>query len=126
MTDPFAIGHAYTRDAIAAQLGGSRRACLPTKDGVVVAACLLTSFNPDAPHVVLCGAGPRNGPMGLALAEHRGAIPFFIKESVNRWVYRGRFAVAEVLTSGERYESHIAGSGRAIDDVSCVVLMKPA
>jgi hypothetical protein len=96
------------------------------KGGVVVAACLLTSLNPDAPLVVLCGAGPRNGPMGSALAEHRGAIPFFIKEGVNRWAYRGRFAVAEVLTYGERYERYVEDSGRAPDGVSRVVLMKPA
>ena len=126
MIDPFEIGRAYTRDAISAELGGSKRACLPTKDGVVVAACLLTSFNPEAPDVVLCGAGPRNGPMGIALAAHRGAIPFFIKEGVNRWVYRGRFAVSEVLTSGERYECYVDGSGRLVDGVSRVVLMKPA
>ena len=97
MTSAFTIGDAYTRDVISATCGGSRRACLPTKDGVVVAACLLTSLNPDAPRVVLCGVGPRNGPMGVALAEQRGAIPFFVKDGVNRWLYRGCFVVDEVL-----------------------------
>lgn len=126
MTEAFAVDQAYTRAVIADRLGGSRRACLPTKDGVVVAACLVRSFNPDAPDVVLCGAGPRNGPMGIALAAHRGAIPFFVKEDVNRWIYRGRFVVAEVLTSGDRFASCIEGSGRSIDNVSRVVLMKAA
>ena len=51
------VGDEYTRNDIHLQLGGSKVTCLPTVNGVIVAACLTTEFSPAAPHVMLCGTG---------------------------------------------------------------------
>lgn len=120
----FIVGHEYTRDAIHAQLGGSKRACMPTVGGIVVAACLLKAFNPETPQVVLCGTGPSNGPAGVLLATQREAIPFFTRIATGRWVHEGRFEAAEVLTHGARYDMHVARSSREPSSVSRVVLMR--
>ena len=125
-TADFGVGCTYSRDTIHARLGGSKRACLPTRDGVVVAACLLKSFNPDAPRVVLCGSGARNGPAGAALAAQTAAIPFFTRVATGRWLYEGRFVVADSLTSGEIFDRLVARSTRTPDGVSRVVRLLPA
>jgi len=121
----FVIGRDYTRNEIHAQLGGSKVSCLPTRDGAIVAACLTAAFSPDAPRVVLCGQGPRTGPVSVMLARHRGAIPVFIKLGASRWEFRGAFEVTGSLVAGARFESLIQGSGRAVDSVSVVVLLEP-
>ena len=122
----FEVGRDYTRAEIHAALGGSRRACLPTRDGRVVAACLLRSLNPDAPHVLLAGTGVRNEPAGALLAVQGGAVPFFTRVAVHRWRYEGLFAVAEVVEAGARYERLVAASGRPPASVSRVLLLRAA
>jgi hypothetical protein len=120
----FTAGHEYTRAEIHAQLGGSRISCLPMQGGVVVAACLTTVLNPRAPEVVLCGQGARTGPTSALFAHQRTPVRVFLKRAANRWVYRGRFEVAEALTAGPRFEGFIAGSGRTLASVSFVVLLR--
>lgn len=120
----FALGGEYTRREIHAQLGGSTVACLPVSNGVIVAACLSTKFSPRAPAVVLCGQGVRTGPVSAQFALQRCAVPVFIKNASNRWQYRGQFSVEGSFSSGKRFESLIAGSGRTIASVSHVVLLK--
>lgn len=121
----FVIGRDYTRTEIHAQLGGSKVSCLPTCDGAIVAACLTTEFSPDAPRVVLCGQGPRTGPVSALLARHCGPVPVFIKQGAGRWEFRGAFKVTGSLVAGARFERFIQGSGRAVDSVSVVVLLEP-
>ncbi len=121
----FIIGSDYTRDEIHAKFGGSKVSCLPTHNGVIVAACLTEKFSPDAPRVVLCGQGPRTGPVSVMLARHRGPVPVFIKQGANRWEFRGAFRVTGSLVTGARFVSLIQGSGRSIDSVSVVVLLEP-
>lgn len=120
----FELGSEYTRNEIHARLGGSTVSCLPTHDGVVVAACLSKAFSPQAPDVVLCGQGVRTGPVSELFSRQRSAVPVFIKNGSNRWQYRGRYVVARSYCRGPRFESFIAGSGRAIASVSHVVVLK--
>lgn len=122
----FEIGSTYTRDRIHAAFGGSKRACLPTRDGTVVAACLLKTFNPDAPRVVLCGTGVRNGPAGASLAAQTGAIPFFTRVATGLWRYEGRFVVVDSLVSGPTFDRLVAHSARTRESVSRVVRLVPA
>ncbi len=126
MTPSFTIGRDYTRSEIHDAVGGSKRACLPQKDGVVVAACLLKSFNPDAPHVMLCGVGPQLTAVSTRLSLQRVPVPVFVKVAVNRWRHEGWFVVAGTLLSGARFDRHVARSDRAASDVSRVVLFEPA
>ena len=126
MRADFTVGHDYTRDEIRAAVGGSKRICLPTRDGVVLAACLVQALNPRAPREILCGVGPRNGPAGALLAGQRRAIPVFVKAAVNRWRYAGPFEVADSFASGSRYERAVARSSRPASDVSRVVVLRPS
>ena len=107
-------------------VGGSKRSCLPIRDGVVVAACLLQSFNPDAPHVMLCGSGPQLTPVSNRLAAQRVPLPIFVKAAVNRWRHAGWFVVAGTMTSGPRFDDYVARSDRSPASVSRVVLFEPS
>ena len=115
----------YTRDDIHRQLGGSKVSCLPMKDGMIVAACLLKSFSPAAPHVMLCGIGPRTTPVSDLLTRQREPLPVFVKRSANRWAYMGRFTVVESFSEGARFDQLIAGSGRKPASVSHAVVFEP-
>jgi len=121
----FTLGDEYTRAEIHAQLGGSTVSCLPTSNGVVVAACLSTKFSPRAPQVVLCGQGARTGPVSAQFAVQRTAIPVFIKSAPSRWQYRGQFFISRSLVSGDEFKSFVAGSGRSLASVSFVVILRP-
>lgn len=120
----FTLGKEYTRNEIHAGVGGSKQSYLPTKDGVVVAACLTLEYNPQAPRVILCGRGPLIERAGEMLALQRQSLPVFLKLGVNRWEYQGRFKVVASYTAGAEFTGHIAGSGRRTADVSRVVVME--
>jgi len=120
----FTLGCEYTRGEIHAHLGGSVVSCLPTANGVIVAACLSKKFSPRAPEVVLCGRGVRTSPISAQFARQQIALPVFLKSASSRWQYQGQFFVAESLSSGARFESYIVGSGRSVASVSHVVLLK--
>ena len=120
----FRVGSQYTRDEIHSEVGGSKVSCLPTQRGRIVAACLSRKFSPAAPHVVLCGQGPRTSAVSKLLTIQAGQLPVFIKLSASRWEFRGNFRVEEFFSSGARFESFISGSGRSIASVSYVVLLK--
>ena len=120
----FMVGRQYTRDEIHAEVGGSKVSCLPTQGGRIVAACLSQKFSPAAPHVVLCGQGPRTGAVSKLLTIKLGKLPVFIKRATSRWEFRGNFRVDESFSSGARFESFVSGSGRSIASVSYVVLLK--
>jgi hypothetical protein len=122
----FTLGCEYTRIEINAQLGGSTVSCLPTSNGVIVAACLSKKFSPQAPEVVLCGKGERTGPVSALFSRQQTAIPVFIKSAASRWEYRGQFSVAQSFSTGSRFESFIAGSGRSVASVSLVVVLRQA
>jgi hypothetical protein len=118
------IGHEYTRDQIHQRFGGSKQSYLPTKQGVVVAACLTQAMNPRAPEVILCGRGKLIERAGAQLAGQSAAIPVFLKRGVNRWEYRGTFAVSSALTSGAIFNDEISKTSRRASDISRVVLMR--
>ncbi len=120
----FKPGTLYSRKDIHDQLGGSKVSCLPMKDGAIVAACLLKSFSPEAPQVMLCGVGSRTTPVSEQLTRHLTPLPIFIKQAANQWEYAGMFEVVESLHDGARFERFIAGSGRKKSDVSFVVRFK--
>jgi len=120
----FTLGCEYTRGEIHSHLGGSAVACLPTRNGVIVAACLSKKFSPRAPEIVLCGRGVRTTSLSALFARLEIAIPVFLKSASSRWQYRGQFLVERSFSSGAQFESFIAGSGRSIASVSHVVILK--
>ena len=122
----FKAGCNYTRGEIHAQLGGSVVSCLPTCNGVIVAACLSQKFSPQAPDVVLCGKGARTSPVSALFAAQTTALPVFIKSSAGSWQYRGQFRVVASYTAGAQFERWISASRRSVASVSCVVVLKPS
>ena len=122
----FTIGECYSRDEIHGALGGSKVSCLPSVDGKLVAACLTLRFSPAAPTVVLCGQGPKTAPASRLLTLQREELPIFIKKAAGQWQFCGEFRVAEFLVGGLRFEKFIAGSGRSLESVSYVVLLRPS
>ena len=119
----FSIGDEYTRDQIHQDVGGSKVSYLPTKDGIVVAACLQKEMNPRAPEVVLCGRGAMIERAAEQLASQSAAIPVFLKRGTNRWEYRGTFAVVDSFTSGAQFVEEVSRSNRRVSDISRVVLL---
>lgn len=119
----FEVGAEYTRNDIYAQCGGSKQAYLPMVAGKVVAICVKTELNPLAPQVILCGKGPQIAATGALLADQSGPVPVFVKRGVNRWEYRGLMRLLATHTSGPRFESLVAGSGRDPEDISMAVEM---
>ena len=117
----FNVGTEYTRAEIHGQVGGGVQPYLPTKGGKVVAACITKKLNPRAPQVILCGKGARIEPTGAVLAAQRDPVPVFIKRGVNRWELEGWFLAVASHTSGQRFESLMANSGRESSDVSLAV-----
>jgi len=120
----FDLGGEYTRREIHESLGGSTVSCLPTSNGVIVAACLSKKFSPQAPAVVLCGRGALTSPVSAQFALQQNAIPVFLKNAASRWQYCGEFIVERSYSTGEEFESFITGSGRTVGSVSHVVLLK--
>lgn len=120
----FALSREYTRNEIHDRLGGSKVSCLPTRDGRIVAACLSTSFSPEAPKVVLCGTGARTTEVSEQFAQMRTSVPVFIKAAAHRWRYEGLFTVKESVSSGARFEAFIKKSDRSSGSVSYVVVLE--
>lgn len=122
----FTIGAEYTRREIHAACGGNPQTYLPTKDGVVVAACLRLDLNPRAPHVVLCGSGPTIRKAGDLLAGQSQPVPMFIKRAPQHWEYQGLFKLAGSFTAPMDCAPYVDGSGRALVEISRVILLEPA
>ena len=86
------VGRHYTRDEIHAVLGGNMQSFLPSKNGVVVAACLEPARNPDAPTVVLPEVGTVRERTATWLCDHpKYDFPVFLKRATKRWEYVGRY-----------------------------------
>lgn len=120
----FKEGFEYTRDDIHSQFGGSKQSYLPTKGGLVVAACLTKDLNSRAPQVILCGRGPIIESSGAMLASQGGSIPVFLKRAVNRWEFQGRFRVKVSFTAGREFDDLIMHSGRSASDLSRAIVLE--
>lgn len=118
---PFKLGVAYTRDEIHAAVGGSKISAIPTLNDAVVALCIRTDLNAQAPREILCGAGPMMAKAGNLLASTRGKVPVFIKKKVNHWEYKGMFGVVDSYRTGPRFDAMVARSGRSLSSVSIAV-----
>ena len=119
------LGKTYTREQIHAVLGGSKRACIPTLNGLVLAVCVTPELNPRAPRELLCGVGPMMAKTGAMLAASSYKVPFFIKRRVNEWEYMGLYRSAASYASGARFSEMVTGSGRAPNDVSMAIELQP-
>jgi hypothetical protein len=119
----FQRGQRYTRDEIHDEAGGSKQSYLPTAGGRVVAACLKSKTNPDAPRIILPGQGKGIERAAEILIGQGTAIPIFVKRRVNEWEYVGDYKVDRWSEDAAEIEAQSQRSGR--DDITRVIYMKP-
>ncbi|MGF6843294.1 hypothetical protein QF001_007189 [Paraburkholderia youngii] len=119
----FELNKEYTREAIHSVCGGSKQAFLPAKNGGIVAACLRTDLNPQAPHVIICDGSASARAAGRTLAAQRNAIPVFIKIEVDSFRFVGLFTVSESLTAPLVCAPYVRSSGFTPGQVSRVLKM---
>lgn len=116
-------GQFYTRQEIHDLLGGgSLQSYLPTRDGVVLCACLRRDTNPDAPRVILPGTGPGIEEAARLLRRQGGAIPVFIKHEAGAWEYLGEYVVEDRRWTAEDISFHERRSRRT--DITSVIWMR--
>ena len=89
------LGQCYTRNQIhiALKRPATYMSFLPWKRGAgVVAACLRTDLNPEAPAVVLPGRGVEKERTARWLSDHpEHVIPVFVKRGTHKWEYVGQY-----------------------------------
>ena len=119
------IGNQYTREEIAAELGGSVVEYLPRANGRVVCACLRMDYNPDAPEIILAGFGPQIEESAAMLCKQRGIIPVFIKRNTNAWESVGDFEVEKCSTDPGEIKKQEVRSGRSgKEGISRIIYLK--
>lgn len=118
-------GHHYTREQIAAELGGGIVEYLPNAGGRIVCACLRRDYNPDAPTVILPGHGPQVQQSAEVLCQQRGPIPVFIKKHPDAWEYVGDYEVEGFSREPAEIAEHEARAGRiGREGISRVIRMR--
>lgn len=120
----FEVGVSYTREEIHGRVGGSVEAYLPNVGGRVVAACLRTDTNPDAPAVILPGIGPEIERAADLLAAQREPVPTFLKRGTGAWEYVGEFVATRSSRDPVEITTHARRACRS--DITMVVHMAPA
>jgi|ERR1051325_496900 hypothetical protein len=124
----FEVGNNYTREEIAAELGGSAIEYLPRVGGKVVCACLRPDLNPDAPQIILAGFGLQIEESAKALCEQPSkAMPVFVKQHTNAWKHVGDFTVERFSIEPVEIRKQEARSGRSgRDGISRIIYLKEA
>jgi hypothetical protein len=120
----FELNKNYTREFIHTACGGSKQAFLPTKNGRVVAACLRTDLNPQAPEVIICDGSASARAAGRTLSGQDDAIPVFIKMETDAFRFVGLFAVSEALVAPLDCAPYVRNTGFTAAQVSRVIKMK--
>jgi hypothetical protein len=119
----FEKGVSYTREEIHACVGGNLQSFLPRVGRRVVAACLRRDYNPDAPSVILAGAGEGIEQAAEMLIAQRTPVPTFLKQGTSDWEYVGEYAVERSSQDAAELAAQAQRSGR--DDITRVLYMVP-
>lgn len=109
---PFVVGQEYPFDAISAAFGGDNASYLPQAGGRIVCGRFRADMNPNVPHEVLVGDPPMVQRRAEMLVGQGGAIPVFVKQATNRWLYHGPMQVVGFDRSVDIVRSKAAAAGR--------------
>jgi hypothetical protein len=120
----FEHGATYTREAIHAQVGGSLQSYLPHVGDRIVAACLRTDVNPDAPAIILVGDGDEVERAAEMLTGQRTSVPTFLKRETKEWEYVGEFVADSWSRDPGEISVQRQRSGRRT--ITMVIHMVPA
>jgi NAD(P)H-hydrate repair Nnr-like enzyme with NAD(P)H-hydrate epimerase domain len=103
-----APGAVLSRQEIARRLGGSIRPFLPEVAGRAVATCIDPRLNPEAPELVLIGAGPRTLAAARRFARSGHAVPLFLRLGPHRWWHAGTWRAAALIEGAALIARHAA------------------
>ena len=115
----------YSREEIHEALGGSVEEYLPTCGGKVVCGAFRRDGNPEAPMVILPGFGPKIERSAELFARQGTAVPVFLKDAPNQWVYVGDFRVKRLSRESAEIAKHGTRANRE-NDVSMVLFLERA
>jgi predicted DNA-binding transcriptional regulator AlpA len=108
----FVPGRIYTLGQIAAAFGGETQSYLPQRDGCITCGRFTIGMNPDLPYEVLVGDLPRVRRKAELLANQEEAIPVFLKQGADRWLFHGRMRCAGYVTDRNLIRDRELASGR--------------
>jgi hypothetical protein len=97
---PLTKGHRYTWAQILEETGadGSPPFYLPHQGTHVVAACVTTDLNPDAPNIILAGNGPEIAKYADLFCRQSNQIPLCVKSADREWLCCGTFKLSKSCT----------------------------
>jgi hypothetical protein len=128
VTMSFIPGESYTRTQIHDEVGGDTVSYLPQKEGQIVCGCFSTERTPEAPTVILVGHGAEESSnivkRAELLLEHRNAIPVFLKQAANTWLFEGYCRAQRATRDPAVIARNQREAGR--DDVAMVLYLEPA
>lgn len=118
----FELRHLYSRRDIHERVGGSVQSFLPHIEGRVVAACVHTDTNPDAPDIILPGKGPGIQHAAELLVEQATPVPTFLYRNPAKWEYVGDYRLERCSRDPEEIARQVRRSDRP--DVTMVLYME--
>ncbi|MGE5309135.1 MAG: hypothetical protein ACM3OC_08630 [Deltaproteobacteria bacterium] len=120
----FEKGRMYSRQEIAAELGGGVQDYMPQKDGRIVCLCLSQGYEPSERQAALVGAGPGVQQQAEMFCAQAAAVPVFFKEKGHLWEYAGDFSCERWTDDPETIAEYEESSGR--HNLTRVIYLKQA
>ncbi len=120
----FEIGRSYSRDEIAAMVGGgSTQDYMPNENGKVLCLCLSQEHTPGEEPVVLVGMGPGVEREAEMFCAQKTPVPvFFKKKKSYLWEYAGEYSCGGWTDDPDELASYGEASGRS--NLTKVIFLK--
>ena len=115
------IGKIYSWDEV--KKCGGEETFLGKRGNKIVCATLDEQKNPEAPEIMVVGDKAKNRKRAEEFCEQKGQIPIFIKESINKWRYYGRYEFEKYTEDSEVIKKH---ENQANGSLTRIIFLKPA
>lgn len=106
---------------LAKRLAGGH-AFLRTRNGDIKGMAINARDNPEAPDVLIVGQGPDKVANAERLLACQKAVPLYLKQAVNAWVYRGEFRAKAFTRDEAIIEQH--RRHRPANDVAGILFLE--
>jgi hypothetical protein len=120
---PLQLGQVIDTAALAGYTAGGTD-FIRTQAGVVRGIAIRRDLNPEAPEVVLVGAGPQRQDRARRYFESRVSVPAFVKRDVDAWEYIGNYRAVDYSESKDAIAKYTTGKRRP-GTVAGVLLLEP-
>ncbi|GAB3216157.1 protein NO VEIN domain-containing protein [Pseudaeromonas pectinilytica] len=94
-----------TTDELAHELAGGD-SYIRTKNNVVKGLAVTTEKNPEAPEIIIVGAGDRIIANAKLFLEQQQYVPVYVKQAVSSWKYLGSYKADRYSQDPEVIEKH--------------------